>query len=237
MMKKTIAILLSLVMILGLAACGNSASQTEQPATEEDSVESTSSMEEAAENSSTDAENMDVPESQPEETDIPDAQESKVLIAYFSATGTTEGVAEHIANGLSADIYEIVPEEPYTDADLDYNDNNSRTTIEMNDPDARPAISGSVENMGQYDIVFIGYPIWWGEAPRIVSTFVESYDFSGKTIVPFCTSGGSGVGSSAANLEQLTSGAQWLSGQRLSGSDSQDTVMEWVNGLGLNFEE
>jgi len=246
MMKKTIAILLSLVMILGLAACGNSASQTEQPSTEENSVESTSNIEETTENSSTDVENMDVPESQPEETDVPEGQpeetdapnvqESKVLVAYFSATGTTEGVAEHIANGLSADIYEIVPEEPYTDADLNYNDNNSRTTIEMNDPDTRPAISGSVENMEQYDIVFIGYPIWWGEAPRIVSTFIESYDFSGKTIVPFCTSGGSGMGSSAINLEQLTSGAEWLSGERLSGSDSKDTVMEWVNGLGLNFE-
>ena len=235
MMKKTIAILLSLVMILGLAACGNSASQTEQPSTEDTSVESKAGTE-SAENG-TDMETMDVPETQPEETDVPDAQESKILVSYFSATGTTKGVAEHIANGLNADIYEIVPEEPYTDADLDYNDNNSRTTIEMNDPDARPAISGGVENMEQYDIVFIGYPIWWGEAPRIVSTFVESYDFSGKTIVPFCTSGGSGMGSSAANLEQLTTGAQWLSGERLSGSDSQDEVMEWVNGLGLNFEE
>ena len=106
----------------------------------------------------------------------------------------------------------------------------------MNDPNARPAISGSVEDMGQYDIVFIGYPIWWGEAPRIVSTFMESYDFSGKTIVPFCTSGGSGIGSSASNLEQLTNGAEWLSGKRLNGNDSQDTVMEWVNGLELEFE-
>ena len=225
MMKKTIAILLSLVMILGLAACGNSASQTEQPSTEDTSVESKADTE-SAENG-TDMEN----------TDNQDVQNHKALVAYFSATGTTKGVVEHIANGLNADIYEIVLEEPYTDADLDYNDNNSRTTIEMNDPDARPAISGSVENMEQYDIVFIGYPIWWGEAPRIVSTFVESYDFSGKTIVPFCTSGGSGMGSSAANLEQLTTGAQWLSGERLSGSDSQDEVMEWVNGLGLNFEE
>ena len=93
------------------------------------------------------------------------------------------------------------------------------------------------EDMNQYTIVFIGYPIWWGDAPRIISTFVESYDFSGKTIVPFCTSGGSGIGSSAANLEQHTSGATWLSGRRLNGSDSQDTVMEWVNSLGLNFEE
>ena len=237
MMKKTIAILLSLVMILGLAACGNSASRTEQSSTEENSVESTASVEESVESSNTDAENTDASESQTEETDAPEVQESKVLVAYFSATNTTEGVAEHIANGLNADIYEIVPEDPYTDADLNYNDNNSRTTIEMNDPDARPAISGSVEDMDQYTIVFIGYPIWWGDAPRIVSTFVESYDFSGKTIVPFCTSGGSGIGSSASNLEQLTSGATWLSGRRLNGSDSQDTVMEWVNSLGLNFEE
>ena len=224
-MKKAIAILLSLTMFLGLAACGNSASQTEQPSTEDISVESKADTESAE--TSTDMEN----------TDNQDAQEHKILVAYFSATGTTKGVAEHIANGLNADIYEIVPEEPYTDADLDYNDNNSRTTIEMNDPDARPAISGSVENMEQYDIVFIGYPIWWGEAPRIVSTFVESYDFSGKTIVPFCTSGGSDIGSSATSLEQLTNGAAWLDGRRLNGSDSQDTVMEWVDSLDLNLAE
>ena len=224
-MKKAIAILLSLTMILGLAACGNSASQTEQPSTEDTSVESKADTN-SAENS-TDMEN----------TDKQGVQDHKVLVAYFSATGTTKGVAEHIANGLNADIYEIVPEDPYTDADLNYNDNNSRTTIEMNDPNARPAISGSVENMEQYDIIFVGYPIWWGEAPRIVSTFMESYDFSGKTIVPFCTSGGSGIGSSASNLERLTSGATWLDGRRLNGSDSQDTVMEWVNSLDLNLAE
>ena len=224
-MKKAIAILLSLTMILGLAACGNSASQTEKPSTEDTSVESKADTN-SAENS-TDKEN----------TDNQDVQDHKVLVAYFSATGTTKGVAEHIANGLNADIYEIVSEDPYTDADLNYNDNNSRTTIEMNDPNARPAISGSVENMEQYDIIFVGYPIWWGEAPRIVSTFMESYDFSGKTIVPFCTSGGSGIGSSASNLERLTSGATWLDGRRLNGSDSQDTVMEWVNSLDLNLAE
>ena len=224
-MKKAIAILLCLTMILVLAACGNSASQTEQPSTEDTSVESKADTKSAE--SSTDMQN----------TDNQDVQDHKVLVAYFSATGTTKGVAVHIANGLNADIYEIVPEEPYTDADLDYNDNNSRTTIEMNDPNARPVISGSVENMEQYDTVFIGYPIWWGEAPRIVSTFMESYDFSGKTIVPFCTSGGSGIGSSASNLERLTSGATWLDGRRLNGSDSQDTVMEWVNSLDLNLAE
>lgn len=245
MMKKVITVFISLLMILSLAACGNFASQTGQPSTEEKPMESTADNVGSVE-SGTSVKNTEATEKQPEETEAsgnagipedPEEQGTKVLVAYFSATNTTEGVAEHIANGLNADIYEIVPEEPYTDADLNYNDNNSRTTIEMNDPDARPAISGSVEDMEQYDIVFIGYPIWWGEAPRIVSTFVESYDFSGKTIVPFCTSGGSGVGSSETNLEQLTDGADWLSGKRLNGSDSQDTVMEWVNGLGLDFGE
>ena len=143
-MKKAIVILLSLTMILGLTACGNSASKTKQPSTEDTFVESKADTESAE--TSTNMEN----------TDNQDAQEHKILVAYFSATGTTKGVAEHIANGLNADIYEIVPEEAYTDADLDYNDNNSRTTIEMNDPDARPAISGSVENMEQYDIIFVG---------------------------------------------------------------------------------
>ena len=162
-MKKVITVLISLLMILSLAACGNSASQTGQPSTEEKPAAGTVNSEEPVENS-TDAENTATSEGQtnepenPENPDIPEEQGTKVLVAYFSATNTTQGIAEHIANGLSADIYEIVPEEPYTDADLNYNDNNSRTTIEMNDPDARPAISGSVEDMEQYDIVFIGYP-------------------------------------------------------------------------------
>ncbi len=255
-MKKMTAILLCMLMILSLAACGNSGSGAGQPSAGENSVEKPADNDTMPENSSIDnTESVNAPESQPEGTgtseaqpesggngegqqavgENTDAQGTKVLVVYFSATNTTKGVAEHIANGLSADIYAIVPEEPYTDADLNYHDNNSRTTIEMNDPNVRPAISGSVENMEQYDIVFIGYPIWWGDAPRIVSTFVESYDFSGKTVVPFCTSGSSGIGSSATNLEQLTDGAVWLSGKRLSGGDSQETVMEWVNSLGLDL--
>ena len=245
-MKKTIAILLSALMILSLAACGNSANSTEQSAAEDNSVETgtnddANSVQESTDNAedtaktdtNDDMENAEISETQQGEDESSEGQETKIMVAYFSATNTTKGVAEHIADGLHADLYEIVPEEPYTDADLNYNDNNSRTTIEMNDPDARPAISGSVENMEEYDIVFIGYPIWWAEAPRIISTFVESYDFSGKTIVPFCTSGGSGVGSSATNLEQLTSGATWLDGKRFSGGVSSEELMEWVNGLGF----
>ncbi len=167
----------------------------------------------------------------------PDASSSdkaKVLVAYFSATNTTKPLAEYIADGLDADIYEIVPETPYTSADLNYGSSSSRTTVEMNDPNARPAISGSVDNMEQYDIVFIGYPIWWGQAPRIVRTFLESYDFNGKTIVPFCTSGSRGIGSSARNLHTLTHGAAWLDGQRFSGGTARSTMIQWVNSLGLD---
>lgn len=212
-MKKWIAIILMLVMGLSLVACGRNKESQETSTSDEGKGSSTESTSDS---------NVE-------------ATETKVLVAYFSATGNTKGVAKRIADGLNADFYEIVPEEPYTDADLNYNDNSSRSTVEMNDSDARPEISGSVENMDQYDIVFLGYPIWWGDALRIMSTFVERYDFSGKTVVPFCTSGGSGIGSSASNLEKLTSGATWLDGKRLNGSDSQDTVMEWVNSLGLDF--
>lgn len=159
---------------------------------------------------------------------------ARVLVAYFSATNTTKPLAEYVADSLGADIYEIVPQIPYTSADLNYGNSSSRTTVEMNDPNARPAISGSVENMGQYDIVFIGYPIWWGQAPRIVSTFLEGYDFSGKTIVPFCTSNNSGMGSSAQNLHSLANGANWLDGRRFSGGTSRNTMVDWVNSLGLD---
>ena len=226
-MKRFAALLLALAMSVAMTACQSRVESLPQDTTERTQSDAESPSE------------LSLDDGEPEQTasdgTASDDDRTNVLVAYFSATGTTEGVAENIAAGLNADLYEIVPQEPYTDADLNYNDDDSRSTIEMNDPDARPAISGSVENMEQYDIVFIGYPIWWGEAPRIISTFVESYDFSGKTIVPFCTSGGSGIGSSAEDLEELTSGAEWLSGSRLRGSDSQEDVMEWVNGLGLNF--
>ena len=143
-------------------------------------------------------------------------------------------VARELANGLGADLYEITPAKPYTDEDLAYGNSNSRSSVEMNDPAARPAISGSVENMEQYDVVFIGYPIWWGEAPRIMTTFIESYDFSGKTIAPFCTSASSGFGNSDSALRAAASGATWLDGHRFAAGASADEVMAWANGLGIN---
>ena len=176
-----------------------------------------------------------VTESKPDPQPEPVPGKNKILVAYFSATNTTEKIAGYIAEELPADLYEIVPEIPYTLADLNYGDSSSRTSIEMNDPNARPAISGSIEDMGQYDTVFLGYPIWWGEAPRIISTFLESYDFSGKTIIPFCTSASSGIGSSATNLHSLTNGADWRDGRRFGSGATQDDMVAWVNSLGLGF--
>ena len=176
---------------------------------------------------------MNYSRSQPAPVPQPAPSEGrKVLIAYFSATNNTEGIANHLDAILDADLYEITPETPYSAADLDYNAD-CRANREQNDASARPAISGSVENVEQYDVIFLGYPIWWGQAPKIISTFLESYDLSGKTIVPFCTSGSSGIGSSATNLHALTSGATWMDGQRFSGGASRSTVEDWVDGLEL----
>lgn len=162
--------------------------------------------------------------------------DSTILVAYFSATNNTEGIAQKLAAGLDADLYEIEPEVPYTEEDLNYSDSSTRATQEQNDPDARPEISGSIENMEQYEIVFLGYPIWWGQAPRIINTFVESYDFDGKTIVPFCTSGSSGFGSSDAALKDAAEGAEWIDGERFSADASDEDIFEWVDSLGLDVE-
>ena len=236
-MKKITAILLAVMMVFALAACSGNTGNTDLETSESESTVDNTNTESDKNDSKTNSDNSD--SSQTDNSNNPSDDDSsdtaKVLVAYFSATNTTEGVAKTIADSLGADLYEITPEQPYSAADLDYHDDKSRSTIEMNDPNARPAISGSVENMEQYNIVFIGYPIWWGQAPRILSTFVESYSFSGKTIVPFCTSGGSGVGSSASNLERLTSGATWLSGTRLNGGASHSSVVEWIGGLGLDI--
>ena len=157
----------------------------------------------------------------------------RVLIAYFSNTGSTEAIAKHLEAVLGADLYRIVPEIPYTPADLDYTDPNCRANREQGDALARPAISGALPDLSGYDAVFLGYPIWHGQAPKILYTFLESADFGGRTIVPFCTSGSSPIGSSATNLATVTSGATWLSGHRFDGSAGQSAVADWTEGLEL----
>ena len=137
----------------------------------------------------------------------------KVLIAYFSASGVTARAAKELAQTLDADLYEIRPETPYTAADLDWTNKKSRSTVEMNDPACRPAIAEPVKNMAQYDAVFVGFPVWWYVEPRIVDTFLESYDFSGKTLIPFATSGGSGIAKAEKSLREHCPNADWKKGE------------------------
>lgn len=160
---------------------------------------------------------------------------SHILVVYFSATGTTRGVAEKLAEGLKADLYEIVPEVPYTDADLNYNSSKSRTSIETDDPSCRPAIAGELPDLTGYDTVLIGYPIWWGDAPRILSTFVESVDLTDKTVAVFFTSGGSGLGNSMRHLEQQAGAGTWLEGKRFTPHNTVEEVTSWAVSLGIEL--
>ena len=161
------------------------------------------------------------------------APRNHILVVYFSATGTTKGVAEKLAEGLKADLYEIVPEEPYTDADLNYNNSKSRTSIETDDPSCRPAIAGELPDLTGYDTVFIGYPIWWGDVPRIVSNFVEKVDLTNKTLAVFITSGSSGLGSSMKHLEQQAGAGTWLEGKRFTSRTTVEELVTWAKGLGI----
>lgn len=158
---------------------------------------------------------------------------AKTLVAYFSATGTTRAVAIKIANAAQADIYEIFPKVPYTSADLDWKDKSSRSTVEMNDPTSRPKIANKNAKIKDYDVIFIGFPIWWYKAPTIINTFLESYDFSGKTIVLFATSGGSDLGKSQEFLLPSAPKAKFIEGGILNGKPSQDKVNQWYKALNL----
>lgn len=159
---------------------------------------------------------------------------SKTLVVYFSATGNTEKVATRISEVTGGKLSKIVPAQPYTDADLNYRNKESRSTIEQNDPKSRPAITGKIDGWEQYDTVFVGFPIWWYEEPRIMDTFMESYDFAGKTVIPFCTSGGSDIENAEVNLKALSKGqGKWLKGRQMSSSISEKDVSDWLKSLGL----
>jgi len=160
---------------------------------------------------------------------------SKKLVAYFSASGVTAALAKTLAEAAGADLYEIKPEVSYTKADLNWNDKQSRSSIEMNGQSFRPAIADTDANIAAYDVVFVGFPIWWYVAPTIFNTFLESYDFSGKTIVTFATSGGSGLGKTIEKLQPSVSGtAVWKEGKLLNGRPSKDALAAWVESLNLH---
>lgn len=156
-----------------------------------------------------------------------------ILVAYFSASGITAKAAWKLSEAIGADLHEIKPEIPYTRADLNWMDKKSRSSMEMNDPSSRPAIVEKLPDMEKYDVVFVGFPIWWYVAPTIINTFLESYDFSGKTIIPFATSGGSGMGKTNAKLEPSCPGATLLQGRLLNGNLSEESLKKWVKNLNL----
>ncbi len=246
-MRRIVILLLSFVMIFALTACGQSAASEKQEEIQS-AVQKTEEQSEtpqngaAAEQAETEEQEASLKEKHFQTIDeyaYKSTQKgidvsTKTLVVYFSCTGTTELVAEYITEILGADSYQIVPEDPYTEADLAYY-TNGRADQEQNDPDVRPAISGGVENMDEYDTIILGYPIWHGQAPRIISTFLESYDFSGKTIVPFCTSHSSRIGSSASNLHSLCSkSVQWLDGERFASGTSRESIEEWLNSISIS---
>ena len=240
-MRRIVSLLLSFVIIFALTACSQSAASEKQEVTQH-AVQKTEELPETSQNV-TEAEKQKTEEQTNMEMELPESisaeqQEAdvstKTLVVYFSCTGTTELVAEYVTEILGADSYEIVPENPYTEADLAYF-TNGRADQEQNDPDVRPGISGGVENMDEYDTIILGYPIWHGQAPRIISTFLESYDFSGKTMIPFCTSHSSGIGSSASNLHALCSeSTEWLDGKRFEAEVSKESVQNWIGEIGID---
>ena len=232
--RTVFALLLALCLIF--AACGAQPAATEDTPAESRTETATETATAHPEETSSAAEEASEPsteESAPEEDteEEPAAEHKEVLVVYFSATGTTKGVAEKIAKITDADLYEIVPAEPYSDADLNWNDKNSRSTKEQNDKSARPAIGSGPLDLAGYTTIYIGFPIWWGEEPRILDTFAESYDFTGITLIPFCTSGGSGIGRSGPNMEELAGSGTWLKGARHSGSISEADLQSWIDGL------
>ena len=153
---------------------------------------------------------------------------AKALVAYFSASGVTKKLAEKLVEEIGADLFEIVPEQVYTDADLNWQDQNSRSSVEMKDRSCRPAIASKVDDMSQYEVVFVGFPIWWYREPSIIDTFAESYDFGGKTIVPFATSGSSGMGESGMNIGALARDAHVFEGKRFKSNVSADELKVWA---------
>lgn len=226
-MKKVIALLTVMIFIFALAGCSaNSTEEQKATSTSETQIETAAQKNEnptAANDATTEANDVTEQSQTIEST-------NKTLVVYFSATGTTKGVAEQIASVTGADTYEITAAQPYSTDDLNYNDSNSRTTIEQNDKSVRPEIGSEKISLDGYDTIFIGFPIWWGEEPRIMDTFVESYDFTGKTMIPFCTSSSSGIGASGSNLASIAGTGNWLEGERLSSSSD---IEGWINGLGL----
>ncbi len=239
-MRKKILMMAAVLLALGLTACSNNDGQAANDAVStiqiESSVETenTNNTEEAEQTvTSEDASNAtdEIVEDTSSEATESSEEDGGTLVVYFSVTGNTKSVAEKIASVTGADIYEIKAALEYTDEDINYNDSDSRTSKEQNDSSARPEIGSEEISLDGYSTIYIGYPIWWGEEPRIMDTFAESYNFDGITVIPFCTSESSGIGRSGQNLADNAGSGNWIEGKRFSGGASEDEIRSWIEGL------
>ncbi|MCR4651507.1 MAG: flavodoxin [Lachnospiraceae bacterium] len=225
-MRKLTALIVTSVLAFSLAACGNSKSEMDTDTVELQSVQEPGQGDELQ----TAEDGQDTLANDMENKPIISYTEggSDILVAVFSATGTTKGVAEKIAETEGADLYEIIPAEPYSEADLDQNDKSARAAAEQSDSSARPAIGSMMLDLSGYTKIYIGYPIWFGEEPRIMDTFVESYYFGDATVIPFCTSSESGIGNSAKNLAENAGSGNWIDGKGFNGDTSEDEIKAWI---------
>lgn len=226
-MKKVFFVLMIITVLFCFSACSNS-SETRGEESSDSEISSNSNSTDQTEQANSTAQETDNTTSAPE----PPKNDSKALVVYFSCTGNTKAVAERISELTSADIYEIVPEIPYTEEDLNYNDDSCRANKEMNDASARPAIGSDAVDISEYDTVYIGYPIWWGTMPRIINTFLDTYDLSDKTVMPFCTSGSSGISKSVSDIRAEEHDADVRDGLRVSDS-SDSSIDEWLRKNGI----
>lgn len=215
-MKHIVSILLAFCMMTVTAGCSTGGDKEQNGNNENNTVAQENTL--------------------PKEETNSDSDSGKTLVVYYSATGSTETVAGYIANALNADTFEITPTEPYTSEDLNWSDESSRVTQEHDNPDLRTVelVSATVDNWDSYDTVLIGYPIWWGIAAWPLDSFVTANDFTGKTVIPFCTSSSSGLGESGELLAEMAGSGDWLEGQRFRSSVDETDVVEWIDGLGLS---
>lgn len=230
-MKKWIALLMGLVLVFSFTACGSNSSPA--PSQAESSVEEQGASQ--PETSATETSESDISENTLPSDLETEPESGKTLVVYFSATGNTEEAANYIVAATNAAVFELEPKNPYTDADLDWTDDNSRVVYEHDNSDARDVelAAVTVPDWESYDTVFIGYPIWWGIAAWPVDSFVKANDFTGKTVIPFCTSSSSDLGESGELLAELAGTGDWLEGERFSSSVTEDTVQTWIEALGM----